>query len=381
MRKIFLGLIITGIATVIFISVRSNTSSIVINPPSPGTVISEEQVVMEPVGFFTITQGGSTKALVIQNNLSRPVRFSIGYEHPYLSFQPQSESIPSGGTIDVYINLDHLCPPGDIELPVYLRGDLEDERLGMEAVLSFRVKPGYLFLNLVEGNPEILWNGEPAPRGTELYYRIPGEEAWNLWGELPRISQSVDLDHGTYDFEFKAVLGEVESTPDLYRVTVSDTISFTEIEIDDLQTPEEVALTTPAPVKTPKPIAEVKPTPLPFQATPAIPGYTAYELKLSADQKSGFYYFRNFYVNPTENSLYLPDDAYVYISFDRDGLGLYFDWSSNYSFAMVVVRGGPAFNTYRYNPPTVGDYYLHPPVNPENKLYLGITSIIFYYGG
>jgi hypothetical protein len=58
-----------------------------------------------------------------------------------------------------------------------------------------------------------------------------------------------------------------------------------------------------------------------------------------------------------------------------------FKWSSNIGVDAVIVKGGPAGDAYVYDPPKedTGDTGLHPPVDPNNGEYYGISHVSFCY--
>src|SRR5215212_7054624 len=59
----------------------------------------------------------------------------------------------------------------------------------------------------------------------------------------------------------------------------------------------------------------------------------------------------------------------------------YLDWSSNIGVDAVIVKGGPAGDAYVYDPPKedTSDTDLHPPVDPNNRDYYGISHVSFCY--
>jgi hypothetical protein len=58
---------------------------------------------------------------------------------------------------------------------------------------------------------------------------------------------------------------------------------------------------------------------------------------------------------------------------------LYFDWSSNFGIDAVIAKGGADANVYVYNPESMADTHLHPPVNPANNMPFGISHIEFCF--
>ena len=61
--------------------------------------------------------------------------------------------------------------------------------------------------------------------------------------------------------------------------------------------------------------------------------------------------------------------------------GIYFDWSSTLGIDAVIVKGGPNSDAYVYDPEDLADSKLHPPVNPNNGQYYGISHIEFCFDG
>lgn len=57
----------------------------------------------------------------------------------------------------------------------------------------------------------------------------------------------------------------------------------------------------------------------------------------------------------------------------------YVDWSSTIGIDMVLVKGGPNANLYKYDPKSFGDTGLHPPINPRNNKFYDISHVTFCY--
>ena len=220
MRKIILGIIITGFALALFITLKPQAADLVILPETPGTDMSREPVILEPAPYFPVVQGDSELALTVKNNSKNPISFSLGHEHAFLTFQPQGDRLAPGATREIFVYVDPLCPVGEINLPVYLRAEVDGERIGMDTSVLMNVIQGKLALELSDNRLVVLWNGEQAPRGVFVYYRLPGARDWQLWGETPRIDPPAQLSPGTYRFEFKAELGDVVSAVETFEITV-----------------------------------------------------------------------------------------------------------------------------------------------------------------
>lgn len=244
MRKILLGLVIAGFALVVFLTVRPLTSNLTLRPEPSQTDGPEEQVLLEPAGFFRARQGDSYRALRVINNMSETVTFSLGHEHGHLTFNPRGESLAPGRAREVDLEIGHQCPPGEIELPVYLRAEVNGERFGLDSVIIFEVAPGELSLVQENGDIEALWNGEPAPSGILVTYRLPGEDDWRVWGETPRLAPPDHLDPGNHEFEFMARLGDVESPIAVFSIEVEEKVA--EVEEEE-PPPEQRSASAPEP--------------------------------------------------------------------------------------------------------------------------------------
>ena len=59
--------------------------------------------------------------------------------------------------------------------------------------------------------------------------------------------------------------------------------------------------------------------------------------------------------------------------------GRVFDWTSTEGVDVVIVKGGPSANVYRYTPEAMSGTGLHAPVNPSNGLFYGLSHIDFCY--
>ncbi len=60
--------------------------------------------------------------------------------------------------------------------------------------------------------------------------------------------------------------------------------------------------------------------------------------------------------------------------------GRVFNWSSTTPISVVIVKGGPNANIYRYNPAATGGQGLHAPVNPKNGQFYGLSHVDFCTG-
>jgi len=237
MRKILLGLVIAGFALVVFISVRPFTSNLTLNPEPPQTEAPEEQVLLEPAGFFSVRQGDSYRALRVTNNMSETVIFSLGHEHSHITFNPRGDQLAPGRTREIELQVGHQCPQGEVELPVYLRAEVNGERFGLETVIVFEVTSGELSMVGDDVTIDVLWNGEPAPPGVLVTYRQLGEDDWRVWGETPRLAPPEHLDAGKHVYEFKARLGDVESPLAVLEVDVEEKVAEEEEEEKEPEKP------------------------------------------------------------------------------------------------------------------------------------------------
>ncbi len=393
-RNMLFLLVLTGFVLVAFFTIKPLFANIVINPESPATGSPEEGFHFEPEAYFPVFQGGSALAIFLQNNYQETVSFSLAHEHAHLTLIPRAGRIAAGCSkkIVVYVCLE--CPTGEIELPVYLRAELEGTRFGMDTILYMDVIPGELSLSWQEGTLEVLLNGEPAPKGTLVSYRLPDQEGWEDWSELPQTDPPGHLEPGSYEFEFKAVLGSITSAIEKFYISVE--AAGENLTAEELVAPDQPvnnhSVSNDQPAEPPKPAelpknldpsekpAPEKPESWKPHANPVRQGYTAYKLTVSGAPITGIFYFQNFQISPSEGSPLMPDGAFVRINVSKDGLGQYFDWSANVRIKEVLVSGGPVYNFYSYNSPMVGDYYLHAPVKPGSKFYYDIQHITFYFG-
>jgi hypothetical protein len=241
MKKLLLGLVVCGFALVLFFAFRPLAANLFDRSVIPEDEPPVAAISLEPVSYVKVTQGKSAVALYILNNTSERVVFSLGHEHPHLTFQPHTDQLAPSATREVSLHVDPECPAGETELPVYLRANVNGERIGLDTVILLEVTPGELSLVQTEGAFDVLWNGSMAPRGVRVYYRETEEAQWQWWGETPRIDPPGSLEAGDYSFEFKASLGEVESAVELLSVTVEEVI--------DEDEPEAPVVRTTAPAK------------------------------------------------------------------------------------------------------------------------------------
>jgi len=184
-RNILLALVLTGFALVVFFTVKPQFANMVINPDNPATSLPEDEFRFEPAAYFPVFQGGSAPALFLENNYQETVSFSLAHEHAYLTLKPRVGKIAPGSSKEITVHVCPECPTGEIELPVYLRAEVEGTRFGMDTILYMDVIPGELSLSWQEDTLEVLLNGEPAPDGTLVSYRLPDQEVWEDWSELP----------------------------------------------------------------------------------------------------------------------------------------------------------------------------------------------------
>ena len=220
MRKILLGLVIAGFVLVLFVSFKPRTADLTVMPEAPGTDISGQPVTLDALPYVSVIQGGSELALYLSNNTQQPISLSLGHDHPYLTFQPQGDRLDPGITREIFVHVKPQCPVGEISLPVYLRAEIDGKRIGMETTLHIGVIPGELALEFHENSLSVLLNGEQAPRGIPVYYRVPGAKDWMFWSETPRTTPPSYILPGAYRFEFMAELGGVESAVETFKITV-----------------------------------------------------------------------------------------------------------------------------------------------------------------
>lgn len=168
MRKILMGLVITGFALVLFMTITPQMASLAVSSEAPPTAFSDGQITLEPAPFFSVVQGGAELALYVKNNVADLASFSLGHEHAYLTFRPQGDRFAPRSR-EVFVHIVTECPVGEIELPVYLRAEVNDERIGKDTIIFFNVVPGELSLDYDQYGLKVLWNGEPEPRGVSVY--------------------------------------------------------------------------------------------------------------------------------------------------------------------------------------------------------------------
>ncbi len=395
MRKFLLALVLLGFIAVLTLTLKPQVENLVVSPEPPLSEPSENKLSIDIISPLSVIQGGSARALSLENRLDETVNFSIAHEHEHLNFQPQSGSIIPGARKQITVNADPDCPTGKINLSVYLRAEANGERFGMESEVTLDVKKGELSLDWRDDVLYALLNNQPVSSGVVAYYRIPGSNEWGDWGKLPESEAPVSLDPGSYELEFKAVLGAVSSEVETFVVKileVEEELIARKGDPADLEPVEELAAGTdepepeklkpaPAAASSSRPPEPKQPEQWVQHPDPVRQNFTAYKLVLSGNPRSGKYYFRDFIVSTNNNSPLLPPDAHIRINFGEDGRGQYFSWSANIPIREVLVSGGPTYNFYSHTPSVVGDYYLHAPVIHGGENYYQIQHITFYYCG
>lgn len=211
MRNITLALLLTGFALALFIFTKPQDFLMYRRPGPCAELPPEELVVLEPLTFFTIAQGESKHALTLNNTSGRLISFNLAHDHPYLKFEPNIFRLYPEANRDIFISIDPKCSIGEINLPVLLEAKIDNVRFDIITKVNVEVIAGELTLECQDGCLHVLWNGGPTPCGVIVFYRIPGEEEWRLWGQTPHIEPPVHLEPGYHEFEFKAQLGEVAS--------------------------------------------------------------------------------------------------------------------------------------------------------------------------
>ena len=399
MRKFLLALILLCFIAVLVITLKPQVDNLVIGPEPPLSEPSENKLSIDIIAPLSLIQGGSASAISLENKLDETVNFSIAHEHEHLNFKPQSGSIVPGARKQITVNADPECPTGKISLSVYLRAEANGERFGMESEVTLDVKKGRLSLDWQDDTLQAMLNNQSVSEGVKAYYRIPGSEEWGGWGVLSEGIPPGSLDPGSYELEFKAVLGAVSSEVETFVVEileVEEEIIARKGDPADLEPVEEPASDTDEPEPNPEPET---PKPAPAASTSSRPSepeqpeqwvqhpdpvrqnFTAYKLVVSDNPRSGKYYFRDFIISTNNNSPLLPPDAHIRINFDEDGRGQFFSWSANIPIREVLVSGGPTYSFYSHTPSVVGDYYLHAPVIHGAENFYQIQHITFYYCG
>lgn len=80
-----------------------------------------------------------------------------------------------------------------------------------------------------------------------------------------------------------------------------------------------------------------------------------------------------------DSGTYTDGTLVVELEIYETGMGPAFDWSSNLGVDVVVVKGGPAANVYRYTPAATGDTELHSPLNKNSGEWYGLSHVSFCY--
>ena len=392
MRKFLLVLVLLGFITVLILTLKPQVEDLTVSPEPPLAGPVETKLSIEIVAPLSVVQGESASAITLENRLEETVSFSIAHEHEHLNFQPQSGSIVPGAKKQITVNAEPTCPTGKISLSVYLRAEANGERFGMESEVTLDVKKGELSLDWRNDNLYAILNNQPVSNGVMAFYRTPGSDEWGDWGELPESAPPPILDPGSYELEFKAVLGALNTGVETFVVEILEVeeemiarkgdpadLEALEEPASDTAEPETAAApAAPAPARRAEP---VQPERWVQHADPVRQNFTAYKLVVSGNPRSGKYYFRDLIRNTNNNSPLLPPDAHVRINFSEDGRGQHFSWSANVPIREVLVSGGPTYNFYSHTPPVVGDYYLHAPAIPGGNNYYRIQHITFYYCG
>src|SRR5215212_6228334 len=85
-------------------------------------------------------------------------------------------------------------------------------------------------------------------------------------------------------------------------------------------------------------------------------------------------------VNGPFNGTYTSNDGALTVTISNS-TSQTFDWNSNIGVDAVIVKGGTAGDAYVYDPPKedTSDTALHPPVDPNNREYYGISHVSFCY--
>ncbi len=231
MKKILLGVVITGIILALFFAARPFAAGLLDLSAPPDTNQNDSRISIEPKLNLSIIQGESDEVLRIKNEANVAVTHSLGHAHPYLTLEPRDYTLAPGASKTITIHVDDFCPAGETELMVYLLADAEDQSFGMETIdIVFDVLPGELTLEDQDGRIAILWNNGPPPPGIGLYYKHPDTrvEVWRKWGETPRVDLETppsSIEPGSYTLDFIARRGEVESSVESFEITVEGTVT------------------------------------------------------------------------------------------------------------------------------------------------------------
>ena len=88
---------------------------------------------------------------------------------------------------------------------------------------------------------------------------------------------------------------------------------------------------------------------------------------------------RELRIQPVVDGTFTDGTLTVTIDVRDTANGPVFDFTSNIGVLAVFVKGGPAGNLYKYDPPVTSDTGLHAPLNPSNNLWYGLSHLSFCY--
>jgi hypothetical protein len=84
-------------------------------------------------------------------------------------------------------------------------------------------------------------------------------------------------------------------------------------------------------------------------------------------------------LGPTDSGQYTDGLLIVDLMIRQTDDGPVFDWTANFGVDVVVAKGGPKANVYRYSPIAIADTGLHAPMNTESGEWYGLSHISFCY--
>lgn len=84
-------------------------------------------------------------------------------------------------------------------------------------------------------------------------------------------------------------------------------------------------------------------------------------------------------LTPADTGEYTDGLLVVDVTIRHTDNGPVFDWETNFGVDVVVAKGGPMANVYRYSPIQKADTGLHSPLNKDAEKYYGLSHISFCY--
>ena len=221
MKKTIISLAVIILILAILFLTRPFAAGWLSSPPDSPDEPTPTSLSIEAAEQLSITQGKSEQFLQVSNHSDTALSFKLDLAHSGLSLEPREGDLAPGATREIILHVGDLYPPGRVNSLVYLLTEKNGETLGMEAYdLSLRVNPGELKLEIREGKIAVLWNDEPAPPGTTVYFREPDKENWVKWYTIPRPKTDPFFYSGTHTLQFMAELGEIRAPRETFELTI-----------------------------------------------------------------------------------------------------------------------------------------------------------------